>query len=195
MEEENKQLSKHEIKMLKREERDKEREASERIKSRARLIKNLVKYGSISLVIVAVIAGIFVIGKNDVDGSAVKEGPYTAGVVHWHASLQVFACGIFKEMPAPFGDAHLGSPLLHTHSDRLVHIEGKIWRKEDIMLGKYMDNIGVDFAQDRILDYVNGNECNDGKENKVRMEVNGKENFEFRNYIINDGDKIEIRYE
>lgn len=195
--EEDKQLSRHEQKELKREERDRLRDEKEHAKSRSRFTKNLVRYGSIALVVVALVAGIFVLGKDDVDGGAVKEQPYTSGQVHWHASLEVFTCGRFREMPKPIGagDAHLGSPLLHTHKDGLIHIEGRIYRKQDIMLGKYMDNLDVKFDEDSIMDYVNGDGCNDGKENKVRMQVNGKENFEFRNYVINDGDKIVIKYE
>lgn len=195
--EENKQLSRHEQKAMKREERDRQREEMEHAKSRSRLTKNLVRYGGIALVVVALVAGIFVFGNKGSTGNAVKEQPYTSGQVHWHASLEVFTCDRFREMPKPIGgaDTHLGTPLLHTHKDGLIHIEGRIYRKQDIMLGKYMDNLDVEFDEDKIMDYVNGDGCNDGKENKVRMQVNGKDNFEFRNYVINDGDKIVIKYE
>ncbi len=98
-------------------------------------------------------------------------------------------------MPAPKGEHHLGLPLLHTHEDQLIHIEGQIWKKEDIMFGAYMDAINVPFSEDHILDFANGNQCNDGKLNKVHMFVNSKESLEFRQYIIHDKDKIEIRYE
>ncbi len=196
MEEKN-NISKHDLKKLRQEERDKAREQQETIKTKARFTKNIVKYGGILVVIVAIIVAVVAFNRNGVDGNAVKEKPYTSSQVHWHASLQVFTCGNYREMPKPVGadDAHLGQPLLHTHKDGLIHIEGRVYRKGDIALGKYMDNIGVKFDSDKILDYVNGDGCKDGKENTVNMKVNGKENSELRDYVIQDGDKIEVRYE
>ena len=40
---------------------------------------------------------------------------YTKGDVHWHATISVFICGDEIDMPVPFGDEHVGKPLLHTH--------------------------------------------------------------------------------
>ena len=190
-------LSKHAIKQIKREEREKERMQREEAKARSRVSKNVFKYGIIAAVVIGIVVGIVTFTKDGISGNSVKEKPYTSGPVHWHANLEVITCGVYREMPKPVGtgDAHLGQPLLHTHKDGLIHIEGRIYREEDIMLGKYMNNIGVDFADDKILDYVNGNGCNDGKQNMLRMKVNGEENFELSRYVIQDGDKIEIIYE
>ncbi len=195
MEEEN--LSKHDIKQLKKEEKEKERTEKEKAMDKLRLTKNMARYGGLTIVLLAIIVLIFVFNKKGVDGSAVKEGPYTSGQVHWHASLQVFTCATYREMPKPVGgeNAHLGTPLLHTHKDGLIHIEGRVYKKNDIMFGQYMENIGVRFSNDTILNYKNGDGCSDGKENKVKMFVNGEENFDYIEYVLNDGDKIEIRYE
>lgn len=122
-------------------------------------------------------------------------GPFTSEPVHWHADLAIYLCGERKLIPAPFGEEPLGLPLLHTHTDRRIHIEGQILKKEDIALGKFFDAIGVDFSETSIMDFKNDSQCNNGKPNKVSMTVNGQPNSEFRNFSPKDGDSIEIRYE
>ena len=182
-------LSRHERQELKRKEREEQHTLTEKQQQQKKTRKNIVKYG---LVIVAVAIFLYLVTKLF---SQPTTESYTKDAVHWHAQLDVYACGENKLMPAPEGEHHLGLPLLHTHSDRLIHIEGKIWKKEDIMLGAYMDAIGIPFNDTQLLDYKNDGMCDNGKPNKVRMIVNDKENFEFRNYVINNKDKIELRYE
>jgi len=119
---------------------------------------------------------------------------YTKGVVHWHATISVFTCGEEIDMPTPFGDDHIGSPLLHTHSDKLIHVEGKVWKKEDITLGKYFEVIGLKFTDEQILNYKNGDLCGDGP-GEVKLWVNEEENFELSNYVIKDDDEYKLRFE
>ena len=182
-------LTKHEKKRLRKLEREQERASKEVGRDRAASNKKIVIYSVVVVVVVVLGFALFKLLRSPAEES------FTEEAVHWHARLKVFLCGEERLMPAPVGEHHLGLPLLHTHEDRLIHIEGRIWRKEDIMLGKYMDAVGVPFAQDRIFEHVNGNMCNDGKENKVRMFVNGEENFEFRDYVIRDNDETVVRYE
>ena len=49
--------------------------------------------------------------------------------------------------------------------------------------------MGKTFSKDCIFEYCSG------ADGTVKMFVNGKENTEFENYLINDKDKIEIRYD
>lgn len=189
--EENRELSRHELKESKRREKEEQERLEEEKKRSKKTRKNLIKYSVIGLVVLLIFYFLFNIFSKP------KVESYTKDAVHWHAGLNVFICGEKIDVPKelPQGEHHLGLPLLHTHADGLIHIEGKIWKKEDISLGAYMDAIGVPFGNDTIMGYKNDGMCNDGKANKVRMIVNGKENNEFRNYVVNDKDKIEIRYE
>ena len=156
------------------------------------------KYSIYCLIALVVIFGIFKLfsGSSDSTDGNSNSGPYTSGPVHWHASLDTFICGEKVLVPeeAPLGEHMLGLPLLHTHADRLIHIEGQVWKKEDIALGRYIDVIGEKFSNEQILDKKNGDLC-DETPGKVNMFVNGKENLEFRDFVPKDGDKIEIKFE
>jgi len=189
--EEVKELSKHELKELRRKEKEEQiRLEEEKIKSK-KTKKNVIKYSIIGLVVLLVFYFLF----NLFSGPKVEF--YTKEAIHWHASYDVYICGKKVQVPEnlPSGEHHLGLPLLHTHADGLIHIEGKIYKKEDITFGAYMDAIGVPFNTDMIMEYKNDGMCNDGKNNKVRVLINGEENVDPRNYVVRDKDRIEVRYE
>jgi len=189
--EENKELSRHELKELKRKEKEEQIRLEEGKKKTGKTRKNIIKYSIIGIIGVIIIYFLFNLFSKP------KIESYTKEAVHWHANLDFYICGEKIDVPkeAPIGEHHLGLPLLHTHADRLIHIEGKVYNKEEINLGAYMDAIGVAFSNDMIMDYKNDGMCNDGKSNKVKVLINGEENLDPRNYVINDKDKIEIRYE
>ena len=132
-------------------------------------------------------------GSYSLFSNSYKES-YTKSEVHWHATISVFTCGDEIDMPNPFGDNHIGSPLLHTHSDKLIHIEGKVWKKEDITLGKYFEALGLKFTNEQILNYKNGDLCNN-KPGEVKLWVNEEENSELSSYVIKDGDEYKLRFE
>ncbi len=123
-----------------------------------------------------------------------KAESYTKGSVHWHSRLKVFICGEEIKMPAPKGEHHVGLPLLHTHEDRLIHIEGIVWKPGDITLGKYMEAIGKNFKDNELLEKGNGASCN-GKSGKVKLLVEGVENIELTNYVIKNDEDYELRFE
>ncbi len=145
---------------------------------------------SIIGVIVIVIVFLFM----QFQGNGPNSGPYSKVQIHWHATLKVFICGEEKQMPVPIGQSHLGTPLLHTHEDRRIHIEGTVWKPEDITMGKYMDAIGLNFRDDQLLDKKNGDLCSE-QPGKVKLFVNKKESPELANYIIKEGDNYELRFE
>ena len=187
MEEQPKELTKHEKKELKKQLKlEKQQKKEERVKNKSKK-KTILTW---SIVLVSVVGVIFLIvflmnGEN---------GTYSKGQVHWHAELKVFLCSTYVEMPAPFGEEHLGQPLLHTHSDRLIHIEGTVRKAEDITLGKYMELIGKNFQDDSLLENKNGDLCNT-TEGRVKLYVNNVKNSLLTRYVIKDGDKYELRFE
>ena len=123
---------------------------------------------------------------------------YTSGEVHWHALLEMQICGKNVNLPRlGDGEHHLGLPLLHTHDDNTIHVEGQVFRKEDIVLGKFMDAVGVPFSTTQLFDKHNGDVCPGTDEPGVlRMSVDNKPSADFRDYVIQpttDGNKQVIR--
>ncbi len=123
--------------------------------------------------------------------------PYTQYPIHWHAYPQVFICGEEKTLPYPSNPAeHLGNPLLHTHAppENYAHVEGQVFNKADITLGKYFDAIGFKFSSTQILDKTNGDLCN-GKPASIKMWVNEQLNTELRDHVLADQERILIKFE
>lgn len=192
---EQEQLTKKERRALRRQrqeekkrQREEERQTREQERKKSKKKKRVILWAAIVVVVAA--SGYLIAAL----ASQEKVVPYSKGQVHWHAKLRVFMCGEEKLMPSPFGSEHLGTPLLHTHDDRLIHIEGTVWKPEDIMLGKYMGAIGQNFKDEELIDKRNGDLCN-GVPGKVKLFVNGKENPSLTRYIIQDDDEYELRFE
>ena len=103
--------------------------------------------------------------------------------LHWHAKLTVRVNGEVVDIPANMG---LSGPVhnpMHTHDDEpgLIHMEfgGRVV-KSDLVLGKFFTIWGKDIRSFGT---------------NMNMIVNGKENIEYENYQMQDGDVIEISYE
>ncbi len=101
--------------------------------------------------------------------------------LHWHPELVIYVKGEKLEIPQNIGLGAIHMPV-HTHDDLpLIHLEFQgLVRKQDVTLGQFFKNWGKDI--------------NSFGEN-VKMTVNGVENVELENYIMQDKDKIELRYE
>ena len=183
-------LSKHQQKKLRKQERETGKESAERNLQNKQRRKSLIQYGIIG----AVLLGLVGLGYGFVQLLPEGSGTYTQAPIHWHASLEIVTCGQTRELPMPLPGQHLGTGLLHTHEDQLIHIEGVIPNADAIKLGRYMDNIGLHFKNNEILDYQNGELCN-GKPGSVKLLVNGEENNLFTDYVIKDGDKFRIVFE
>ncbi len=113
--------------------------------------------------------------------------------MHWHPKLTIIIKGLKQELPANIG---LGAvhQKIHTHDtdakDGVVHIEAQgVVTNDDTKLGNFFKLWGEDFNSTTILDKKNG------QDGTVKMLVNGKENTDFENYMMKEGDNIEIRYE
>ncbi len=101
--------------------------------------------------------------------------------LHWHPQLTIYVKGEKVDIPQNVGLGAVHQPM-HTHEDLpLIHLEfPSVVRKQDLTLGQFFKIWGKDmrsFGTD------------------MKMMVNGKENTEFENYRMSDGDKIELRYE
>ena len=188
MEEQTQVLTKRERKELRKQQKEQERLGKEEKTAFKKRNKRIVSWSVSLIIIFLIVYGIYFLFSGE------KIESHSNGEVHWHSRLNVFVCGNEVLMPSPSGEHHVGLPLLHTHEDRLIHIEGIVWKPEDITLGKYMEAIGRNFKGNELLDKKNGNVCNN-LPGKVKFFVNGKENFELTNYVIKDGENYELRFE
>lgn len=118
----------------------------------------------------------------------------SAGSMHSHPELAIFVQGERMEIPGNIGigpmhagmpgyDASMQMAAMHTHdASGVIHLEfarGPV-RKSDVMLGQFFSMWGKDMRS------FGGN---------MRMMVNGEPNTEYENYMMRDGDKIELHYE
>jgi hypothetical protein len=113
--------------------------------------------------------------------------------IHWHPRITILIKGEKQEIPADFGVGAVHSPI-HTHAadskEGILHLEmSGLVTKDETKLSKWFQLWGKEFNSNRLFDKTNGS---DGT---VKMFVNGQENTEFENYLMEDGDKIEVRYE
>lgn len=107
---------------------------------------------------------------------------------HIHSNLTVVIYGQEQEIPLNIGVSPVCMRPIHTHDNHgKIHMEFKQVR--DVKLGEFFEVWGKSFSSNNIFDYLNSGS------KKVKLFVNGNENLEFENYIMKDGDKIEVRYE
>lgn len=100
--------------------------------------------------------------------------------LHWHANLSVNIFGETQDIPAGLGLERLPHNPMHTHDrDGVIHMEfAGLVKENDLLLGNFFKIWRKTFP-----------------EGQSKMLVNGKENSEFENYVMQDGDKIEIIFE
>lgn len=127
------------------------------------------------------------------------KGYYAPRPVHWHAALTMSVCGSARtlkerDFDRPLGPA-AGTALLHTHGDDIIHIEGRIPSKDDITLGAFFSELGIAFAPDRFMDKQGQGACHDGNADTLHVSVNGTDVNDPAHYVVQDRDKIEIRFE
>ena len=149
--------------------------------------------GGIALLTVVIfIGGIFLLSRGN-SSSVPDEEIVERNGLHWHPKLTITIKGERQEIPANIG---LGAvhEKIHTHDedakDGVVHMEMQgLVTKDDTKLGNFFRIWGKEFTSVQIFDKANGS---DGT---VKLLVNGAENTEFGNYLMKDGDNLEIRYE
>lgn len=101
--------------------------------------------------------------------------------LHWHPELVIYVKEEKIEIPHNLGIGAIHLPI-HTHDDLpLLHLEFQgLVRRQDITLGQFFKNWGKN---------INSFGTN------VKMTVNDVRNTELENYVMQDKDKIELRYE
>lgn len=117
------------------------------------------------------------VGSNDPDVVAV-------GGMHWHPQLAIYVKDEKLELPPDMGLGAVHKPM-HTHAEDsgqgIVHLEfAGMVRQSDIMLGRFFEIWGKDIRSFG---------------SNMKMTVNGTENTEYENYVMRDGDKIELRFD
>jgi hypothetical protein len=140
------------------------------------------------------IGGVFFLSQERKPPESVPRSDIVAeNGIHWHPKLAIYIKGKKYELEDGIGIGAVHQKI-HTHSEDykegVIHMEmSGLVTKEDTKLGNFFKIWGKPFSKTQILDKKNG------EEGKVSMKINGKQNSEFENYHMRDGDMIEIRYE
>lgn len=108
----------------------------------------------------------------------------STGGLHWHSTLAIYVRGEKQDIPPNIGIGATHRPM-HTHTEDagqgIIHMEfPAMVRKSDLRLDEFF----VAWSKDMRSFGAN-----------MKMTVNGTENTEYENYMMGDGDKIELRYE
>lgn len=103
------------------------------------------------------------------------------GPVHWHADIEVWACGKEINLQDPKGtfSNKIGTPTLHEHNDKRIHLEGVVVHPEDASLGKFFKVIDGKLTSNALVvptnegpvSYNNGNTCPDGSQGQLQVFV------------------------
>ncbi|GEM_PF-321226 len=182
--------SRHELKQLKKQEREKHEDLDKKRAARSKLIKRSAYISVPILLIVAV--SIFAASQPQATGSA-ADAAVAADIpktpIHWHPALEVVIKGQKQTIPANLGAAGVHQPI-HTHDTTgVLHYENSNPTPENMPLRYFFDNVWKkEFNSTCILNYCSGDS------GTVKMFVNGKENFEFDDYIPRDKDEIRIEF-
>ena len=187
------EVTNHELKQLKKQEREKQQEFEKRKASRSKLIKRSM-YVAVPILLIA-IAFAFIssqppaITGNSV-GSSVSVSEIPRGPIHWHPELTIIINGQQQIIPTNLGITPSFHYPVHTHDTTgVLHYENNNPTPENMPLRYFFEQVWrKPFNSTCILNY-----CNDGSRT-VKMTVNGKENFDFENYIPKDKDDIRIEF-
>lgn len=150
--------------------------------------------GVVILTVVILIGGIFFLSRGNTSNISVPEDQIVArNGLHWHPKLSVYIKGQKLELTENIGLGAVHGKL-HTHTEDykegVVHMEIQgVVTKDDTKLGRFFQAWGKEFSSTKLFDKING------ADGTVKMTVNGQENKDFNNYLMKDGDKIEVRYE
>lgn len=133
-------------------------------------------------------SGLFSSGSPDPDGSGIT---FPTPNVHWHASVNASVCGETFIMPlAPIRDH-----LLHTHEDRLIHVEGIASSPDQITLGRFFQLVGVTFTSQTFNGTSVEDICPNGEAAEMVFLVNGQPSDEYENRVVRDEDVYTIHLE
>lgn len=186
-------------KALKRIERKEERKAERAGELRSARNGKFLKYGVFLVMIIGV--GYYLTNSppSNPSGTAVAAGQgqnpeIPTGPIHWHPQLKIIISGQQQAIPPNIGIGPSAHQPIHTHEDelvngaRLLHMENDKPTAENMKLGFFFNVWGKKFNKDCIFEF-----CSSG-DKKLKFTVNGKENADFENYSMRDGDQILVEY-
>lgn len=151
--------------------------------------KKILNWGIFIIVLGLIFFWIFTPIANSIEENAKLNFEAPKGQIHWHPQLTIIINGVTQTIPGGIGLGSGGHSPIHTHeANGVLHMENRNPSKKAVTLGYFFDIWKKKFNQDCIFNY-----CND--KGKLRMYVNGKENFDFKNYFMRDRDKIIIKYD
>lgn len=76
----------------------------------------------------------------------------TGGPVHWHADFRIFKCNEELDLLDPTGLLNrIGTPTVHEHNDKRIHIEGTMMSLADASLGNFFKVIGGNLTKDELI--------------------------------------------
>lgn len=144
------------------------------LKSPSNIVKKILFFAlSSTIVVTTLFLSASTIYLNSISAS---KGP-----VHWHADFEIYSCGEEVELRNPKGLSNkIGTPVLHEHNDKRVHLEGVVVVDNDASLGKFFhvidgeianDHLSVPLENEKQLTKTNGELCPDGQEGKVQVFV------------------------
>jgi hypothetical protein len=155
--------------------------------------KRKIKNWSIGIGVLALllVAGFYLFGTRAEGGEDAEGLESTAdipsGPIHWHPELTIIIDGQKITIPPGIGLTGGHKPI-HTHeSDGTLHVENNYPTKKNMRLGYFFEIWDKEFSNECIF-----TSCTDA--GTLRMTVDGVENLEFDDYILQDGDKIVIEY-
>ncbi len=102
------------------------------------------------------------------------------GPVHWHADIEIWACGTEVNLKDPIGWSNkIGTPILHEHNDKRIHMEGVVVRPIDASLGRFFNVIGGGLTptamwvptNNGMVSIQNGNNCLAGVPGELQVFV------------------------
>ncbi len=155
--------------------------------------KKIIVGGGILTIIIIGAISIFLSKSLNTTNTNISEDQIVAKTgLHWHPTLEIYIQGEKQEIPANVGIGAIHQEM-HTHEDNkegIIHMEMQgLVTKDETRLGRFFQIWGKKFNSGQIFEFKNSTEA------AVKMSVNGRQNSDFENYLMRDGDKIEVRYE
>lgn len=151
------------------------------------------------IVVILVFGSFYLLFRNSSSNRNISGIPQQP--IHWHPKLKIIINGEGQPIPTGIGidigkstDYEISGMRMsptHTHeSDGTIHLENnRPWQKpETLALGYFFKIWDKKFNSSCIFEYCNN------ENGTLTMNVNGKPNYEFENYVMHDKDEIVIEY-
>lgn len=99
---------------------------------------------------------------------SINQASITKGPVHWHGDFEIWNCGKELDLIDPKGLFNrVGTPVLHEHNDKRIHVEGAVMQTSDISLREFFRVVGGKMTpfslkiptNDGVIEMKNGDLC------------------------------------